>query len=1238
MKFKTLRKYFLVVFTTIAILFLSILMVFFLTMVNQQALVASKDARYQSYLLADELRQSSDDLTRLVRTYVITNDPKYEQQFWQVLAIRNGEQPRPQHYEQIYWDFMAVGIQPHPTGETISLHTLMQQAGFTETELALLQQAHQNSDELIQLENIAMHAVKGLFQDEYGHFTIHSEPDLKKASELVHGKAYHQAKAAIMQPINEFFQQVDERTAAQANYYVNQSYLYLYILAVLIFILFIMILLAYQGIYQLEESDEFLRLVINNVPQLIFWKDTQSKYLGGNQAVAELNQLATPQEMIGKTDFELIWRQWANKYRDDDQRVIINDRRELAILEHTTFADGREYWFETNKIPLHNAHGKVIGILSTMQDITQQKQAELILAEYNQRLETEVAVQTEEIQTQAEELAAINEELQTQTEKVSAINKALVEKNQLLQTEITTRQQVEIKLRENEERLTIAMQGANAGVWDWQIPTNQLYLSPRWKEMLGYSDEDIANWFEEMTQYVHQEDITLMMEEINAYLEKRKPTFEVTVRMQHKAGHYLWMLTRGIAVWDCEENPVRLVGTHVDLTEQKQIETELLQTKEKFFVINEILEAQAEELFITNKKLAGKNQRLQKEIEARQQIEAKLRESEERFALAMQGANDGIWDWHTITNQVYFSPRWKEMLGYAAHEIPDTFEEFRKRLHPADTHNVINEINAYLEKRKPSYEMMMRMQHKTGQYIWILARGIAIWDNQKKPVRFVGTNVDLTTQKQIETELRQAKETADAANKAKSIFLANMSHELRTPLNGILGYAQILNRDNSLTEKQKEGIAIIQRSGDYLLTLINDILDLSKIEANKVELSPTDFHFHVFLAEIVDLFKMRAEQKGIVFAYTPLSHLPEGVHADEKRLRQVLINLLANAIKFTQLGGVTLKVGYHEDKIRFQIEDTGTGIIQEDLAAIFQPFQQSGEEVYKAEGTGLGLAITKRIVEMMGGEIQVESRLGKGSTFWFAVKLPEVFDVVTPAKKMKKPDIIIGYQGEAKKILVVDDKDENRLVILNLLAPLGFEIIEATNGKKGLEQAMATQPDLILTDLVMPVLDGFAMIKQLRQLPAFATLPIIVVSASVFDYHQAQSLQAGSNAFIPKPFQAEILLEQLQKHLNLEWLYQERKKISEQENQQIQTDTTHSVLDTPEIATTTWSLTTKQANILYDLAMCGDISGLIAFAEKLMETEVSLHDFGKKIKELASQFNDDEICQLVEPYIDLNDG
>jgi PAS domain S-box-containing protein len=242
--------------------------------------------------------------------------------------------------------------------------------------------------------------------------------------------------------------------------------------------------LAYNGINKLEESEKFLHLVIDNVPQLIFWKNTRSKYLGCNRAVADVNQLATPEEIIGKTDFDLAWQEWAIKYRNDDRHVMTTGHPKLSFVQKIKRADGKVRWVEGNKIPLRNAMGKVIGILGTLQDITEKKQAQVMLAEYNQRLEAEVAAKTEEIQSQSEELAATNEELQAQSEEISATNEELEKKNQLLQAQITIRQQIETQLRASEERFALAMQGANDGIWDWQIDTNQVYFSPRWKEML----------------------------------------------------------------------------------------------------------------------------------------------------------------------------------------------------------------------------------------------------------------------------------------------------------------------------------------------------------------------------------------------------------------------------------------------------------------------------------------------------------------------------------------------------------------------------------------------------------------------------------------------------------------------------------------------------------------------------------------------------------------------------------
>ncbi|WP_397331538.1 ATP-binding protein [Nostoc sp. FACHB-280] len=466
-----------------------------------------------------------------------------------------------------------------------------------------------------------------------------------------------------------------------------------------------------------------------------------------------------------------------------------------------------------------------------------------------------------------------------------------------------------------------------------------------------------------------------------------------------------------------------------------------------------------------------------------------------------------------------------------------------------------------------------------------------------------------------------AKEIADSANNAKSEFLANMSHELRTPLNGILGYAQILGRSKDLPEKERQGVNIIHQCGTHLLTLINDILDLSKIEARKLELAPQAFHLPSFLQGVVEICQIRAQQKGIEFHYEPDADLPLGITADEKRLRQVLINLLGNGIKFTDRGSVTLRVhrlGYDSDhgtKLRFSIVDTGVGIASADINKLFQTFEQVGDQKRKVEGTGLGLAISQQLVQLMGGQIKVKSQLDVGSEFSFEIVLPLARD--WSQQQTTSVGKIIGYEGRQQHILVVDDRWENRAVLMNLLTPLGFMITEAENGQAALDKLQQNLPDIVITDLLMPVMDGFELLRQIRENEQLRLLKVLVSSASVAQIDQQMSIDAGGDDFLSKPVQVNDLFRLLEKHLKLTWKTQDTFDQSANEQQPKE------LLPPPPENLQAW----------LELVQEGRLKKLITTAEQLEQQNQQYQPFTQKIIRLAKQFQSEQLEKFIQQYL-----
>ncbi|GET38139.1 PAS domain S-box protein [Microseira wollei] len=814
------------------------------------------------------------------------------------------------------------------------------------------------------------------------------------------------------------------------------------------------------------------------------------------------------------------------------------------------------------------------------------------------------------------------EDMQYLNDVLSEKEKALSDYNEILETQILERTKA---FRESEQRFINFFETAAIGMCIVSLEGKFLNFNSVICEIFGYSESELLSLtWQELT---YPEDVEVSQEYRRKILAEEISYYHLEKRYLHKNGQVIWTLVSVSVVRDEKQQPLHFICQIQDISDRQQTEAALRASEARFRAIF----AAFPDLF---------------------------------FLVAAEGT---ILEYQTrqITD-LYVTP--EAFMGKRVQEVlPDPVnQQFYGAIERAlQTDSIISmEYCLPLPKGEQTFEArLVRFQED---------RVICLIRN-------------ISDRKAAEIALQAAKEAAEVANTAKSAFLANMSHELRTPLNGILGYAQILQKSKDCNPNQKRGLEIIHQCGTHLLTLINDILDLSKIEAQKLDLHPEEFIFPTFLNGLTEIFQIRAREKEINFTYQPLNELPQFIIADEKRLRQVLINLLSNAVKFTDTGGVTFKVGVigngsfhsqaeplhsqaeplhsqaeplhsHEEnapgnegkaapgnegkaalwnegkkdqlpisnyqlpipftKIRCQIEDTGIGINPEQLEKIFLPFEQVGDISRRAEGTGLGLAISQKIVALMGSNIFVKSTPGVGSTFWFDLDLPEGSISIDSIPVLTHN--IIGYQGEKRKIMVIDDRWENCAVLVNMLDPIGFEICEAADGKSGLEKAVNFKPDLIITDLVMPVMDGLEMTRKLRQIPEFQNTVIIAASANVFEVDRQQSLEAGCNDFLPKPIQAEDLLHKIEDYLNLSWIVE-----NQEETQNPETLPTEIEMVMPPF---------EQLITLYKSAYVGYTDLVEQEAIRIQQSYPEATIFANRIIELSEDFETEKIVNLIEQY------
>jgi len=660
-------------------------------------------------------------------------------------------------------------------------------------------------------------------------------------------------------------------------------------------------------------------------------------------------------------------------------------------------------------------------------------------------------------------------------------------------------------LRESEAKYRRIFDTTSEGIWGQDKEFATTFVNSHMAEMLGYSVNELRG--RPVTDFMFEEDIA--DHEKRADNRKKHIAEAYERRFRRKGGGVLWTLISAIPLFDDEGVFQGSFAMVTDITERKRLEEQYRDSEEKF-----------SRAFHASPTL-----------------------------MAITEPNDG-----TI---IEINESFNKFFGYTREEcIGKTTSELDMWVDPEQRENARRK----LEKTGTSMFMDVDLRTKTGEIRSVVDSMVFITIRNKKYLLSVATDVTEnkraeaalkrysdpmeTTVQQRTAELQLARDAAEAASRAKSAFLANMSHELRTPLNAILGFSQMMQQDTGLTATQHENLEIINHSGEHLLKLVNDVLEIAKIEAGRLQLEITPFDLHGLVREVSEMMRVRAEQKGLQLALDQSSEFPRYIKGDEARLRQILVNLVSNAVKFTATGGVTIRLrtkGNARRHLLIEIEDTGPGISEADRKRLFKPFAQLPEGKMQ-EGTGLGLAIARQFVRLMKGDISVESQPGKGALFRVELPLEEAgMAEVTQSSGERHGEVTGLLPGQpAARILIAEDQRDNQLLLARLMTDIGLEAKIANNGEECVQLFKEWHPDLIWMDWRMPVLDGAEATRQIRQLPGGDKVKIVAVTASAFKEQQPELLAAGMDDYIRKPFLFDEIYDCMARQLGLEFAYGEQ--------------------------------------------------------------------------------------------------